>query len=229
MLIGNTDVATIGVKLLKYRITPSQYNGKSYWEAGALAPVLVKGSYTFATLELDIFVQGESGAAVELKKSKLNALMATPTITLDEVDPNIEYLCSYDNQPTVDKINENASIVSYTFKAFKQGKEKSIELKRTTAPQTVNIEGTGETEVIYEITPDVAMAEFSIGDIRVLNLQAGKTLIVNGKKKTVIQDGANKIKDTDFWSFPSLAPGNNQITLSHTGVKVVLKYNPRFV
>ena len=60
MLIGNTDVATIGVKLLRYKITPSQYNGKSYWEAGALAPVLVKGSYTFATLELDIFVQGES-------------------------------------------------------------------------------------------------------------------------------------------------------------------------
>ena len=74
------------------------------------------------------------------------------------------------------------------------------------------------------------MAEFSIGDIRVLNLQAGKTLIVNGKKKTVIQDGANKNKKIQiFWSFPSLAPGNNQITLSHTGVKVVLKYNPRFV
>ena len=38
MLIGNTDVATIGVKLLKYRITPSQYNGKSYLGGWGIIP-----------------------------------------------------------------------------------------------------------------------------------------------------------------------------------------------
>ncbi len=73
------------------------------------------------------------------------------------------------------------------------------------------------------------MIDFTIHGIKIKNLKAGKKVVIDGIKKTVTMDGKNKFNDTEFWSFPTLTPGTNKITLSRTDAKVILKYYPRYV
>lgn len=227
MIINNTNLKDLGCDLLRYRITPSQYSGRSFWNNGSRSPIAVTGQYTFSNLEVDIYIEGQDGAEVERKKSKLNAMMENPIIILDEVDEGIEYLCYYENQVVVEKINEVASIATYHFKSFKRGLLKEVTLSSTSN----NIEITTDvvTEAIYEITPNIDMIEFTIHGIKIKNLKANKKIIIDGIKKTVTMDGENKFGDTEFWSFPTLTPGTNKITLSRTDAKVILKYYPRYV
>ena len=227
MIINNTNLKDLGCDLLRYRITPSEYSGRSFWNNGSRSPIAVSGQYTFSNLEVDIYIEGQDSAEVERKKSKLNAMMENPIIILDEVDEGIEYLCYYENQVVVEKINEVASIVTYHFKAFKRGLLKEVILSSTSN----NIEITTDvvTEAIYEITPNVDMIDFTIHGIKIKNLKAGKKVVIDGIKKTVTMDGKNKFNDTEFWSFPTLTPGTNKITLSRTDAKVILKYYPRYV
>lgn len=227
MIINDVNLKDLGCELLRYRITPSQYSGRGYWNNGSRSPVLVKGQYTFSNLEVDIYIEGINSADVEAKKSKLNAVMENPIIVLDEVDDSIEYLCSYENQVVIEKINEVVSLATYNFKTFKRGKIKSVPLTNTT--NTVDIISDVETEVIYEITPTSDIIDFTINDITIKNLKANKTIIVDGIKKAVTVDGENKFNDTDFWAFPTVLPGTNKITLSRSNVDVVLKYHPRYV
>ncbi len=227
MIINQMNIKELGYKLLSHTITPSQYSSESYWNSGAHSPILIKGQYTFSNLEIQIYFEGRNSAEIERKKSELHAMMENPTIILDEIDNKVEYICSFEGQPSVTKIDERATIISYKFKSFKRGL-----LKEVTLPSTSNnIEVTTDvvTEAIYEITPTVDMIDFIIHGIKIKNLKAGKKVVIDGIKKTVTMDGKNKFNDTEFWSFPTLTPGANKITLSRTDAKVILKYYPRYV
>ncbi len=198
MIINNTNLKDLGCDLLRYRITPSEYSGRSFWNNGSRSPIAVSGQYTFSNLEVDIYIEGQDGAEVERKKSKLNAMMENPVIILDEVDEGIEYLCYYENQAVVEKINEVASIVTYHFKSFKRGLLKEVTLSVTS--NDIEITTDVVTEAIYEITPNVDMIDFTIHGIKIKNLKAGKKVVIDGIKKTVTMDGKNKFNDTEFWS-----------------------------
>lgn len=65
--------------------------------------------------------------------------------------------------------------------------------------------------------------------ITIKNLKKDIPVIVNGETCTVTQQGANKYPETDFWEFPSLLPGENQITLSNNTNTVTIKYRPRYI
>ena len=227
MIINNMNLKDLGCDLLRYRITPSQYSGRSFWNNGAMSPIAVSGQYTFSNLEVDIYIEGQDSAEVERKKSKLNAMMENPIIILNEVDEGIEYLCYYENQVVVEKINEVTSIATYHFKSFKRGLQKEITLSSTS--NNVDVVTDVATEAIYEITPNVDMVDFAVQGIKIKNLKANKKIIIDGIKKTVTMDGKNKFSDTEFWSFPTLTPGTNKITLSRTDAKVILRYYPRYV
>ncbi len=226
MIINGINIKSIGCHLLRYRYTPSQYNGRSFWDNGVIYPIILEGSYGWSNLEIDIYIEDESAAGVERKKSQLNALMENPLIILDEVDSEIEYICAYENQVVVEKINEVASIATYNFKAVKRGIEKSIPLNNLS--NVITIEGTAMADATYEVTPKSDLIDFTINDVILKNLTANKTVIVDGLNKTVTVDGVNKFKDTDFLSFPKFKPGSHTISLNRTNVTVIMKYHPRY-
>lgn len=226
MIINGINISAIGCALLKYRTTPSQYSGRSYWDNGSNNPVILSGKYTFSNLEVDIYIEGENAAEVERKKSQLNAMMENPIIILDEVDPMVEYVCAYENQVVIEKINEVASIATYNIKTLKRGIEKTIPL--INLKNTVTIDGTTMADAIYEVTAPNDLVDFAINDIKIKTLKGNRTMIIDGMSKTVTVDGENKFCDTEFWSFPKFNPGNNVIDLSAEGVDVKLKYHPRY-
>ena len=98
-----------------------------------------------------------------------------------------------------------------------------------------------ETPCIIQITPLNDNSDLTITGIArdpitgedepvtIKNLKKSIPVIVDGGTCTVTQQGANKYPETDFWEFPSLLPGENQITLSNAVNTVTIKYRPRYI
>ena len=98
-----------------------------------------------------------------------------------------------------------------------------------------------ETPCIIQITPLNDNSNLTITGIArdpitgedepvtIKNLKKSIPVIVDGETCTVTQQGANKYPETDFWEFPSLLPGENQITLSNAANTVTIKYRPRYI
>lgn len=123
----------------------------------------------------------------------------------NKVTGSIEFLCNdplkYDNQYTT---------VSVT--------------NETTAKVTTNT--AVRTPMIIEITPTFNMTSMTLKGVAVSaingkdspivikNITNGKKIIIDGEKGLVTEAGANKFGDMDFWEFPSLKKGDNNITIT---------------
>ncbi|MGU8157588.1 phage distal tail protein, partial [Clostridium perfringens] len=101
--------------------------------------------------------------------------------------------------------------------------------------KTINVLGTYKTEAIVEITPSIDLIDLTINGLAndpiiIRNLKQGKKIIIDGKEGTILEEGVNKFKDTeDFWEFPFLMPGNNEIILSKNSCDVTIRYEPRYL
>ena len=77
-----------------------------------------------------------------------------------------------------------------------------------------------------------AMDSFTIDGHTIRKLYANRTVYFDGELKKVYTDSEpNKYPDCTLKqnSFPTLDPGSQNISMSSTSVKVVLKYTPIFV
>lgn len=93
---------------------------------------------------------------------------------------------------------------------------------------TTNNNGTRECSCILEVTPTTATS-VTVNDIVLNNLIPNKTIIIDGYKKTVTQDGVNKFMDVSLFDFPKLKPGINRFNISDITTKATLKYYPTYI
>ena len=111
-----------------------------------------------------------------------------------------------------------------------------------TASKTITVEGDYPTPCIIEITPQVNVISSltikgaarnkitgELEDILIKNLTKGNKVVIDGENGTVIEGSSNKFADTELWEFPSLLPGNNEITFSNTQSNITIKYKPRYI
>ena len=111
-----------------------------------------------------------------------------------------------------------------------------------TASKTITVEGNYPTPCIIEITPQVnVISSLTISgiarnkitgeleDILIKNLTKGNKVVIDGENGTAIEGSSNKFADTEFWEFPSLLPGDNEITFDNAQCNVTIKYRPRFI
>lgn len=97
------------------------------------------------------------------------------------------------------------------------------------------------TPMIVTITPSANITRLVLGgfahdkitranqDIVLNHVRTNVPIVINGERKTITEDGANKFSDSEFWSFPSLRPGSNVLTLSPSSAKVDISYIPRWL
>ena len=111
-----------------------------------------------------------------------------------------------------------------------------------TASKTITVEGNYPTPCIIEIAPQVnVISSLTISgiarnkitgeleDILIKNLTKGNKVVIDGENGTAIEGNSNKFADTEFWEFPSLLPGGNEIAFDNTQCNVTIKYRPRFI
>lgn len=111
-----------------------------------------------------------------------------------------------------------------------------------TASKTITVQGDYPVPCIIEIIPQVNVISSltikgaarnkitgELEDILIKNLTKGNKVVIDGENGTVIEGSGNKFADTEFWEFPSLLPGGNEITFSNTQSNITIKYKPRYI
>lgn len=137
------------------------------------------------------------------------------------------YWCYTKDTPT---INEDI-YESYTYSVNVYAvKQKDIVTK--TVVNEINIQGNVYCEAVIELTSTKKLETYTINEITVKNLKANDTLIIDGIEKKVFYSSdpsASVFDDTNIFSFPKFYPGVNDITVSDSSVKVVIKYYPTYM
>lgn len=108
----------------------------------------------------------------------------------------------------------------YTLTAYRHGGMESITLS---ASGKATIKGNMDAEVRYTVTI-VGGTTFTVNGITVQNI-TGSTIVIDGIKGLVTEDGANCFDKTDMTEFPTLKAGENNITITGN-VRVVIEYYP---
>ena len=111
-----------------------------------------------------------------------------------------------------------------------------------TASKTITVQGDYPVPCVIEIIPQVNVISSltikgaarnkitgELEDILIKNLTKGNKVVIDGENGTVTEGSSNKFADTEFWEFPSLLPGNNEITFSNTQSNITIKYKPRYI
>ncbi|WP_320973703.1 hypothetical protein [Dysgonomonas capnocytophagoides] len=95
------------------------------------------------------------------------------------------------------------------------------------SPETlVIVAGTHECDVIYELFPK-ENGSININGIKIDNVKAGSTVIIDGINKLITENGANAFGRSNLRKFPSLPAGENVITLDKD-IDAFLYYYPVF-
>lgn len=111
-----------------------------------------------------------------------------------------------------------------------------------TASKKITVQGDYPVPCIIEIIPQVnVISSLTISgiarnkitgeleDVLIKNLTKNNKIIIDGENGTVTEGSSNKFADTDFWEFPSLLPGDNEIAFDNAQCNVTIKYRPRFI
>lgn len=222
MLINNKNINTFGSSLVSYTIGISEINKGVEWHGAALSPFVYFEPNRFKSIKIKVLIEGKTRDNLEINKSNLSKELKECVIKFsdskfiyDSILDGIEY----------ENINRFAIIAEISLLGISQETKKTITLAKS-ATQNINIEGNAPCEVLYEIVSEITASEFIINGIKIKNITAGQTLLIDGITKRILVDGQNKFKDSEFWEFPKLQPGTNTINISSTRVSVKVHYNP---
>lgn len=127
--------------------------------------------------------------------------------------------------------NKEMAIIQYNFfvkNKFQQ--EKVIEFKNNIK---LILNNTETTPCTIELTPTQDLVDATITglgeDIIIKNLTKDKKIVIDGEKGLVTENGLNKWKDYDSWSFPKLSPGENNISINKASIDAKLSYKARWI
>lgn len=93
---------------------------------------------------------------------------------------------------------------------------------------TLNYAGAFITPAVFSIVSTGAIVDYILTGaardpntlektaIKFASLSRRKTLVIDGINKTITVDGENKFADAELWNFPTLIPGQNEISASTT-------------
>lgn len=198
-------------------ITP-YYNSAS----GAVLPKQHGIKYGFRPLSVVLEVTGSDRDDVMLKISALTALFSAQSeISLPD---GLTYTSVLTSVSDPEFYTEDDAKITYTFAAARHGPEQTL---TGTGSSSVQIAGTAPTDAVISFTAP-ASGTASVCGITFTDLTPGATVVIDGRSKTVTQNGANAFLLTDLTAFPVLYPGANALEIT-AGLAVTLKYYPMYL
>lgn len=231
MLINNIDIKTkYNAILNEKKISSSKTNLNLEWLKGALTPICLDEETNFCSIECKFTFEANSENEFTFKFSEFSKDIAKCILKFD----NINMLYKSYIQDVKEPIRISLYNWEFTCKwiGYKFTNEITVNMNREKT-KTINIEGNIKTPCILEIIPTIEMIDLTINGVAndpiiIKNLKQGKKIILNGEEGTVTECGINKFKDTDFWEFPFLLPGINNIKVDKDTCNINIKYKNRY-
>ena len=233
MLVNSIDIRKFNAKQLTVDIQPPKIAVNSEWIEGAATPHEWETQVQFGTAKITILFRGSGRNDVIRKISEFLALLTERArLRLDGYKGDyIGDLTSSSIEKTKDR---RKYILTVQFNGYLTDAEVVNKYRGVYGAKFTTL-GTRDAPCIVEITPQVSLQHLTISgfgddDIVLSNLERGKTVIINGQRGTVTQDGENKFADCDMWAFPVLKKGaENTIAFSSDKCDIEIRYSPMWI
>ncbi|NBI08056.1 phage distal tail protein [Senegalia massiliensis] len=229
MYINNKDITEYNAKLLNRIIYPSETTINNEWNDNSLEPIIdekVKRKYKRVLIEIEF-----QGTPEEIEMNKSNLLKDISIATIKFKSLLNFYRGSMVNNDIKNKVN-GFEVISIEMKVIEEEQEKTINFNKSN-DLTIFVGGNDTTPAIVEITPSIDVASVNITgfgeDITLNNLTIDNTVILDGVKGLITENGENKFLDYDSWGFPRLEPGENNISVDNDTLDIIIKYKPRWI
>ena len=198
-------------------ITP-YYNSAS----NAVLPKQYGVKYGFRPLSLILEVTGADRDEVISKISTLTALFSAQSeISLPD---GLMYTSVLTDVSEPEFYTEDDAEITYTFAAARHGPEQTL---TGTGSASVQVAGTAQTDAVISFTAPESGAA-SVCGINFAGLTPGAAIVIDGRNKTITQNGENAFLLSDLTAFPVLQPGENALDIT-AGLTVTLKYYPMYL
>lgn len=185
-------------------------------------------------------IAGLSSRWPALIRTVTNALQGKKMRIIRDCEPDVAYIgrCHVDSWEKVLRIGKIA--VSVDAEPYTEAVTPTL---YTLSERTneIQYDGAYPTPCKATITPTGAIATFTIdglacnpltlerSQISINGLKTNKPVVIDGVKKIITEDGANKFADAEMWNFPMLTPGMNTIVLSHTTQNTIIEVYKRYI
>lgn len=231
LTINSTDITTYSAKLIDRKFSNHEVINVYDWLDGAPAPVYMRDYQTFKDLSITLLITTTTDADAIGKADKLLELCKHGVLKFSDI--TTYYSCHYEGKSELEKLKNGVVKLEISLMCYKTYLPEVTTTATGVATVAIANSGTLTSEVYISITPTEAISEFTITGlsatpIKVLNLTAAKTHIIDGYTFRYLADGANDIANYNAFEFPVLPTGTTNVGFSHTTATVVIKYYPKF-
>lgn len=230
MTINGTDIASFGGTLLAKSITNHDVVQVYDWLDGASSPVFSRSEQRFKDITLTILLEAASESEIESQFSAI--IRAVQACTVVFAGLSKRYDCHFKGKAEPKRLNSCAWLVEIDLLCHKTYLPEVIVTANGVSMKSVTSLGSQPSPCLLTITPTVAIAEFVIlgfeSDIRLKNLEANKTHVVDGYLYRYLKDDLNDIANYDAFAWPVMPVGTINLIFSHTTAANTIQYYPIF-
>lgn len=182
-------------------------------------------NYGLRTLQIPVYIFGESANDAAKKKSELDqAMMAEPVELL--LPDGLYYTASLEQISEAEpmQIDRSELKCTYTLVGYAHDPLQTITSLRGSS---ISVSGTApEMDCRLTCTVEAKASKFEMAGVIWSNVVAGDVLVLDGIKKLVTRNGVNDITSTDLTEWPKLKPGKNSL---YSAVKLQIEYYPIWI
>lgn len=226
MIINSKNINLFGAKCEKKNIS----HGANSIELTNSLDKVTEGEESKALSQLSIRLRFEGRDRDIINKNISNFLLETKKCEIKFRNLSNTYLSYYLSHSVEDSEVDEWVFLELEFYCIEQGQRVENTFLNN---GVINNLGNLSCDAIVEVTSaidiiDVTLKGLADTDIILKNLKANKTVVVNGEDGTVLEEGRNKFQDTEFWEFPRLLPGLNNIKSNKDSLTIKVKYKPKW-
>lgn len=234
MYINNIDIVQFDAELYSKQIGTKEINSETEWNRNKF---LIKDQQKLSLpLNVELIVKGEDINILEKNISNIIKESQKCSIKFKDIDFFLDGIVKSSSPKYIGKDlmdDKETSLLNLDFEVYyKYEQEKTINFNKSN-DLTIFVGGNDTTPAIVEINPSMDVASVNITgfreDITLNNLTIDNTVILDGVKGLITENGENKFPDYDSWGFPRLEPGENNISLDDNTLDIVIKYKPRWI
>lgn len=232
MLINGKSIGDYGATLLYCDIENSEIvNDGEFWAEGALTPFPERQKIRWGRAECEFLIEQDNNDLAE--KAISNIIKESMNAELVFENRNLRYRGIIDGRPEKENVSPGKYLVTVAWKCQLPYEDEVATTLSHQTSKTIVLPSNATTPAILEVTPSENLETATItgvGEpITLKNLTAGQTIIIDGEKGLVTENGQNKWPDYDSWGFPRLEPGDNKAIVDTDTLDITIRYKPRWI
>ncbi len=216
--VNGVALSTHGASLLSYDTGAVALKNNYFKPSKRLPPAIFSPDMPLRTVIIKCEFIGATDAAAESAATGFGFILTAETDL--ELPDGYHYRGVLTNAGKPKRVAQGIFQRDYTLAAYRHGDMESATLS---ASGSVIIKGNMPAAARYTITMGGGTT-FSVNGISITGI-TGSTIVIDGIKGLVTEDGVNCFGKTDMTEFPTVTPGANYVSIAGNG-SVKIEYYP---